>query len=48
MTNLRLMDVKVVTAKTTYGMLGKGQFPKPLKISEQLTRWVESDIDAWI
>jgi prophage regulatory protein len=53
-TGLRLIDVKAVTAKTTlsrskiYAMLNEGKFPAPVKISTQITRWVESEIDAWI
>ena len=25
-----------------------GEFPKPVKISKRASRWIESEIDAWV
>jgi prophage regulatory protein len=29
-------------------MVGKGEFPKPIKIGTRAVAWRESEIDAWI
>lgn len=29
-------------------MVGRGEFPKPVKISERRVAWLESDVDKWI
>lgn len=33
---------------TIWSLTKQGKFPKPLKISSQMTRWKKSDIDAWL
>ena len=49
---LRLPAVQAKTgikAKSTlYGMIAKGQFPKPRKLTSRAVGWLASDIDAWI
>lgn len=52
--NLRLIRRKEVQAKTGFGAssiyaeMAKGNFPKPVFISERRVAWIESEIDAWI
>ncbi|HEN9559530.1 helix-turn-helix transcriptional regulator [Acinetobacter baumannii] len=52
--NLRLIRRKEVQNKTGFGpssiyaMMAKGQFPKPIKLSERRVAWIESEIDQWI
>ncbi|RKG46443.1 AlpA family transcriptional regulator [Acinetobacter cumulans] len=52
--NLRLIRRKEVQAKTGFGAssiyaeMAKGNFPKPIQISERRVAWLESEIDAWI
>lgn len=31
-----------------YDRIRKGEFPRPLKLSERCVRWRERDINAWI
>lgn len=51
---LRLIRRKEVQAKTGFGAssiyaeMAKGNFPKPIQISERRVAWLESEIDAWI
>lgn len=47
----RINDVIVKTgmAKSTiWAWVQNNRFPKPLKISNRITVWKESDIDEWI
>jgi len=43
-----------VTAKTglsrshLYALAKAGQFPKPVKLSERSSAWVESEVNEWI
>ena len=52
--NNRLIRRKDVQGKTglgassIYAMMAKGDFPKPLQLSERRVAWIESDIDKWI
>ena len=52
--NNRLIRRKEVQGKTglgassIYAMMAKGDFPKPLQLSERRVAWIESDIDLWI
>ncbi len=48
---LRKSDVekKVGLKQTTISlMVARGEFPKPMKISQRIIAWLESDIDEWI
>ena len=52
--NNRLIRRKEVQDKTglgassIYAMMAKGDFPKPLQLSERRVAWIESDIDSWV
>lgn len=51
---MTLLRVKEVVKKTGLGKstiwswVKDGKFPKPIKLSERISAWKESDIDAWI
>lgn len=31
-----------------YALAQKGEFPKPVKLSERSSAWVKSEVDEWI
>lgn len=33
---------------TVYRLARNGAFPKPLKLSERASGWIESEIDQWV
>lgn len=37
-----------VSISHLYALVSKQQFPQPIKISERITAFVESEIDEWI
>lgn len=53
-TQERLLQVKSVASivglgvSTIWAKSRAGSFPKPIKISQNVTRWRLSDIDAWL
>lgn len=47
---LRLIDVKKrigVSGSSIWAWTKKGTFPQPIKLSENCTAWLASDVDAW-
>lgn len=51
---MNLLRVKEVAKKTSagkstiWGWVKDGKFPKPIKLSDRISVWKESDIDEWI
>ena len=48
---LRLPDVLARTGlhtSTIYKLINKKQFPRPVKVTEYASAWVESEIADWI
>lgn len=48
---LRLPDVMKITGMkkpTIYYGIRRGTFPKPIKLGERMSGWMESDIQIWI
>lgn len=51
---LCLLDIKEVAKRTSlsrttiWRRLKNGDFPDPLRLSEQCVRWREDDINAWV
>lgn len=49
-----LMDAKAVSdyvgfsKATLYNMVRDGEFPKPVRVSSRLSRWLQSEVDTWI
>ena len=50
----QLLKMPEVRAKTglsrshLYALAQNGEFPKPLKLSERSSAWVESEVEGWI
>ncbi|MDR8761984.1 helix-turn-helix transcriptional regulator [Burkholderia multivorans] len=50
----QLMRMKDVVKKiglcraTIYSMIGRGEFPRPIRIGERATGWLESELEAWL
>ena len=42
------MELTGLGRSTIYHWIADGNFPKPIKVGEQASRWVSSDIDGWI
>lgn len=36
-----------LSRSTLYELIGKGEFPKPLKLGERIACWPEHEITAW-
>ena len=50
----QLLKMPEVRAKTglsrshLYALAQNGEFPKPIKLSERSSAWVESEVEGWI
>ncbi|PRY06140.1 AlpA family transcriptional regulator [Paraburkholderia sp. BL25I1N1] len=50
----QVMRMKEVVKKiglcraTIYAMIGRGEFPRPIRIGERATGWRESELEAWL
>lgn len=48
---LRRPEVTAIVGLGTtklYELIGKGQFPKPIRLSERSVGWLESEVQGWI
>jgi prophage regulatory protein len=48
---IRLREVMNITGLSrsyVYSLAQKGQFPKPVKLSERSVAWIEAEVLAWI
>ena len=36
-----------MSKSTIYAMAKRGQFPRPIKLGEQASAWVEDEVSAW-
>lgn len=37
-----------LACSTIYAMMGRGTFPRPLKLGHRAVGWLESDIQVWL
>ncbi len=44
----QVMDNTGLSRSYVYALAQKGQFPKPVKLSERSSAWIESEILTWI
>lgn len=50
----RLLKLKIVTEVTgvsrshLYALAKRGDFPKPVKLTERSSAWIESEVQDWI
>lgn len=50
-TLIKLKDVLAITGLSrsfVYALAQKGEFPKPVKLSERSSAWVEAEVTEWI
>ena len=48
---LRIREVIAATGlrrSTLYSLIGEGRFPRPVRISERTTAWLESEVNDWV
>jgi len=48
---LRLPEVLQITALSRsglYALLGKGEFPQPIKLGERINAWRDDDLQDWM
>ena len=48
---IKLKDVLALTGLSrsfVYALAQKGEFPKPVKLSERSSAWVEAEVTEWI
>lgn len=48
---LRLSEVMHRTGlrrSTLYALVASGEFPKPIKLAERASAWVETEVETWI
>lgn len=51
--NINFLRIKTVQSQTglarstIYKLMAEGEFPKPVKITEKSSAWVDSEVDAW-
>lgn len=43
-----VVDLVNVHRATLYKMMGRGEFPRPLRLGPSARGWRKSDIDAWM
>ena len=54
MTTLRILRLKEVTAKTglsrstIYALIGRGRFPRQIRLSQRAVGWYATDVDTWL
>ena len=44
----QLLDVLPFGKTTLWKMVGEGNFPKPIKLSDRITAWKEHEVIAWL
>lgn len=44
----QVMEKTGIARSTLWMMVKENKFPKPIKISQRITVWKETDIDNWI
>jgi prophage regulatory protein len=43
-----LKEIVGLARSTIYRMSSEGKFPKPIKLSERSSGWLESEVEQWI
>lgn len=43
-----VMDRTAFSRTHLYSLIRKGEFPKPRNLGSNCSRWLESEVDAWI
>lgn len=48
---LRRKEVEARTGlprSSLYELIGRGEFPRPIRLGERSVAWIDSEVDAWI
>jgi len=43
-----LKDIVGLARSTIYKMSAEGKFPKPIKLGERSSGWIESEVEQWL
>lgn len=43
-----LKDIVGLARSTIYRMSSEGRFPKPIKLGERSSGWIESEVEQWL
>ena len=43
-----VLEIVGVSKSVLYEMIGRGQFPRPVRISLRAVRWRQQDLDEWL
>ena len=43
-----VVDLVHLHRSTIYKMMGRGEFPRPLRLGPNSRGWRQSDVDAWV
>jgi prophage regulatory protein len=43
----KVVEFTGIPESTIYEMVGRGEFPRPVRISPRLVAWVEGEVIAW-
>lgn len=41
-------EITGLSRSTIYDKMSRGEFPRPVKLSDRIVAWPESRIDAWL
>ncbi len=41
-------EITGLSRSTLYAKMSRGEFPRPVKLSDRIVAWPESQIDAWL
>jgi prophage regulatory protein len=44
----RVCEITGLKRSALYERIGRGEFPKPVRIGSAAVRWVESEVVAWV
>lgn len=44
----QVLDVTSASRSHIYALVAKGEFPAPIKLGLRSTRWLESEVQAWM
>jgi prophage regulatory protein len=48
MTLPEVLGVTKISRSTLYGLLDRGDFPRPMKLGQRKNGWTDEQIDQWI
>lgn len=43
-----VLELTKISRSTLYGMLDRGEFPRPMKLGERKNGWTDAQVEQWI